>query len=770
MFRNILKKRQHNYNDLFLGCFSLSIVIFCIIFSIYGQSTLRGFSNDIHTFSPIVQNLLHFPSDFIFFLISFILPLCAGIFLITKKLWIDLVFTICLSYFTYVLVSLLSFLPPHFFMAPYSTVTCILTLSGSFHKDRIIKRFWQFYFSALLLLIIFNPEDTGQIITSLFFGIFVGMLFRYIIGTNFQPVTKTDIENLLSELGYNIKRIEESPTIANLQRKIYKVILSDNSTKQLEILDSHNKIYHSSWKLKGFLTFKEVNYHKQTFRDLVEHSSLMYYAFSSSGNNCLKLENTSFIRESAVFVFDSISDITYLSDEIKTDNQMQIIIDSYWEELNLAHSKGIVFRQINPTDLTIYNEKAMISGIETGEIIGSSFFKIYDISALLKSLSLVIGEKNAYESYIKQLHSSSLSKGEQALQIQSVLALIKTHKFPILSEALKKYFETNFEEKPVNLINDHYRWTPKTVISLSLTVIAVMVLLTQFDFESVRYAITESNHAWTAFGLILSFVTFVGSSLVIIAFSEHKLNFSEVLKVQIASGYYQISLPLGTAPIITNLQYLNNNFPKVGQKSAKIKNTATLALWQISQITGIIILMLFFASVNHSFLLVNRNNSGLPIAVFIFIVAIVGFILYIIPKTRKVIFTRLIDWGRGFIKDIVIVVKEPKKLLIGYCGVFLQALGYSLCYWACLEAFGQKIEVTKVILVFLLANSAGGIIPTPGGLGSVETALTLGFTTMGIPPTIAVSATLLYRLITLWLRAPLGALFKKTIEAKYETK
>ena len=47
-------------------------------------------------------------------------------------------------------------------------------------------------------------------------------------------------------------------------------------------------------------------------------------------------------------------------------------------------------------------------------------------------------------------------------------------------------------------------------------------------------------------------------------------------------------------------------------------------------------------------------------------------------------------------------------------------------------------------------------MPTPGGLGAVEAALAAGLTATGMAAATAVSAVLLFRLLTFWLPVPVG--------------
>jgi uncharacterized protein (TIRG00374 family) len=70
---------------------------------------------------------------------------------------------------------------------------------------------------------------------------------------------------------------------------------------------------------------------------------------------------------------------------------------------------------------------------------------------------------------------------------------------------------------------------------------------------------------------------------------------------------------------------------------------------------------------------------------------------------------------------------------------------------ASILAFGGSVAIATVVVVFLTGNALGSAVPTPGGLGAVEGALTLGLTLAGMKAGVATSAVLLYRLETFWL-------------------
>ena len=102
------------------------------------------------------------------------------------------------------------------------------------------------------------------------------------------------------------------------------------------------------------------------------------------------------------------------------------------------------------------------------------------------------------------------------------------------------------------------------------------------------------------------------------------------------------------------------------------------------------------------------------------------------------------------------VAQQPVKLARGIGGALLLSLSYILCLAACVAAFGRSVPIASIAVVYLTGSAIGSILPTPGGLGGVEAALTAGLTAAGLPGAVAVSAMLLFRLITFWLPVPFG--------------
>ena len=127
-----------------------------------------------------------------------------------------------------------------------------------------------------------------------------------------------------------------------------------------------------------------------------------------------------------------------------------------------------------------------------------------------------------------------------------------------------------------------------------------------------------------------------------------------------------------------------------------------------------------------------------------------------VPAGRRALRARVSPTLGQVLPRLLDVAQQPVKLARGIGGALLLSLSYILCLAACVAAFGRSVPIASIAVVYLTGSAIGSILPTPGGLGGVEAALTAGLTAAGLPGAVAVSAVLLFRLLTFWLPVPFG--------------
>ncbi|MFF8594666.1 lysylphosphatidylglycerol synthase domain-containing protein [Streptomyces sp. NPDC015220] len=101
--------------------------------------------------------------------------------------------------------------------------------------------------------------------------------------------------------------------------------------------------------------------------------------------------------------------------------------------------------------------------------------------------------------------------------------------------------------------------------------------------------------------------------------------------------------------------------------------------------------------------------------------------------------------------DIRAVHSRPCRAAALWGGSLAFAMAHCLVLIAVARAVELPLAPARVALLYLAASSAAALLPTPGGLGSLDAALAFALTTAGAPGAGAASAVLGYRLLTVWL-------------------
>src|SRR5262249_5066334 len=131
--------------------------------------------------------------------------------------------------------------------------------------------------------------------------------------------------------------------------------------------------------------------------------------------------------------------------------------------------------------------------------------------------------------------------------------------------------------------------------------------------------------------------------------------------------------------------------------------------------------------------------------------AVLVLVVAAVPQLRRFAVTRVRALFAGVVPRMLDLLQRPTKLVGGISGILLLNLAFMACLDASVRAFGQSLSFATIAVVFLVANAAGSAIPTPGGVGPIEAAIAGALTLAGLPASTALSATLLYRLLTFWV-------------------
>ncbi len=147
-----------------------------------------------------------------------------------------------------------------------------------------------------------------------------------------------------------------------------------------------------------------------------------------------------------------------------------------------------------------------------------------------------------------------------------------------------------------------------------------------------------------------------------------------------------------------------------------------------------------------------------PAWVWIALAALAVAVLVVlgIPAGRRLLRSRLAPALGQVVPRLLDVAQRPAKLAEGIGGALLLTAAYIACLDASVRALGGSVAMAGVAVVYLTGSAIGSAVPTPGGIGAVEAALSAGLIAAGMPGSRAVGAVLVFRMATFYLPAPVG--------------
>jgi uncharacterized membrane protein YbhN (UPF0104 family) len=225
-----------------------------------------------------------------------------------------------------------------------------------------------------------------------------------------------------------------------------------------------------------------------------------------------------------------------------------------------------------------------------------------------------------------------------------------------------------------------------------------------------------------------------------------------LLATQFAAGAANHLLPTGLGASAVNLRFM----AVCGVPLAR--SSAALALYLLAESVArvgllLALLLAFPEALRLGPLLPDGSVGPLLAAVAAAVCAAVAVVL-LVRRLREAVF----GFVRTALSEARSVHARPARILALWGGSLafplLQATGLATVGLS----LGLDVPVTHMVVAYLAATVAVALVPTPGGLGSVDAALVVALVAAGGPAAVATAVVLAYRIITVWLPLLPGAL------------
>jgi uncharacterized membrane protein YbhN (UPF0104 family) len=317
-------------------------------------------------------------------------------------------------------------------------------------------------------------------------------------------------------------------------------------------------------------------------------------------------------------------------------------------------------------------------------------------------------------------------------------------RFPQVSQVAKvaqapKGFSRRFPLRPVLCL-----------LPLALVVVVALqhrtVLLTGFG------QLRTAEWPWLLAAASATCLTWVAAAFTRQGAVVERLPARRLLATQFAAGAANHLLPTGLGASAVNLRFMT----VCGVPLAR--SSAALALYMLAESVarvGLLVgLLIAFPNALRIGSLLPAGSSGLLLLGAGLALCVAVSALLLVRRLRRAVFSFL----RTALGEARSVHSRPSRALALWGG----SLAFPLLQAAGLTAVGQAMELSvppmHMAVAYLAATAAVALVPTPGGIGSVEAALIVALVAAGGPVAVVTAVVLAYRIITVWLPLLPGAL------------
>ncbi|GAA3476629.1 lysylphosphatidylglycerol synthase domain-containing protein [Streptomyces yanii] len=594
----------------------------------------------------------------------------------------------------------------------------------------------------------------------------------------------------------------------------YLVSLEDGLPLDVTVVDREQQAQGFFYRVWRRLTLRGITQRRsiQSLRQALEQEALLAYAAIAAGANAPKLIATSELGPDAVMlVYEHIGgrSLDALEDVEITDD----LVRGAWRQVKALQSRRIAHRRLTGDAILVDGSGTVfVTDLRGGEIAAGDLLLRMDIAQLLTTTGLRVGAERAVATALEVLGPDAvadclpllqpiaLSRSTRAAlrrlarersqrEREAVIAASDAARLAKAQEAQapvpadrkalrnEKQAEKRAEKRAIDDALDEAREEdlltqirrqvllirpqapvepvrlerikPRTLLSFIAGAIAAYFLISQVTEADFGAVVEQAEWGWVAAALGFSALSYVAAAMSLLGFVPERVPFVKTVLAQVAGSFVKIVAPPAVGGVALNTRFLQRSGVRPGLAVASVG---------ASQLFGLgchILLLAAFGYLTGTEKTPSSLTPSRTVIAGLLTVAVLVLVVTAIPFLRKFVVTRLRSLFAGVVPRMLDVVQRPQKLFTGIGGMLLLTILFVLCLDASIRAFSgpdvPQLSYASIAVVFLAGNALGSAAPTPGGMGAVEGALTLGLIAVGLPKEVAAPAVLLYRLMTLWL-------------------
>lgn len=577
-----------------------------------------------------------------------------------------------------------------------------------------------------------------------FLGLGVGTLFHLVFGAPGRRTSVAVVRQALEQAG--LAPVEVVPVRTHRYGPLEVMVTTSNGDRlRVDVVRRLRRRAGMWYRLRRLLASLEVEdepplsspYHE------AEHEALLTLLAERGGVRIPPVVLACQAPDGSALLVRRQIDGRRLSD-LGRDEIDEPLLKAFWDNVAKLGDAGIAHHDLRAKNVLVDTHgEPWLLDLALGKAGASPGRTAQDIAEALVSIASLVGVDRAILSATRALSPGRL---EPALAYLQPLALPRRVRKQLAGErfALADLRETLAEriERPIPTFRSPLR--PGRLVGLLLFGAAVYTLLPQLaNLRGVFQSLAQADWGWLAISTATGLVAIVLAAVSIIGASWTPLPFWRTTAVQVAAAFTGRTTPGGVGFFGINIAFME----RIDIRRSRAVGVTMLNVAATGVLGGIWSVVGAFGLGTAGVLTGIAVPHGWPVvAGLLGAVAIVAAVLAS-PFGRR----RFVRPGLQVISELVTTLSQPRRAiqLFGGAAGYLAVSGLGLV--TSLAAFDSHVPVFAVLTVFVIGQTFGHIIPTPGGLGAVESLMVGGLAALGIAPTTAVAAVLASRLLTYWL-------------------
>ncbi|HET9631859.1 MAG TPA: lysylphosphatidylglycerol synthase transmembrane domain-containing protein [Terrabacter sp.] len=608
--------------------------------------------------------------------------------------------------------------------------------------------------ATLVTTLLSGAMTLAALTCSLLLGWIVGLASRLIFGVSSTRPPGTEVAAVLVSGGIPLRRLE----LVDANDAGDRRYLGSTAAGPLDVhvIDRDTFGLASGRRLLRVLRLRSgfTRPPSLTLQSEIEHRALMGLALHDAGIRAPRPVAVSEVGPfSAVIAYREPdgTPIGELGDRLD-DAQLAAI----WQLAATLHRRRIVHRQLGPSTILLDDRpddgpRVALAQLGSGDVAADDISLRIDLAQLLTTVALAVGPERAVDSAVAVLGEDAVLRAVPVLQpvalSSDARAALRASK-SVMGELRERLVSLRPQAEPVEPVQLR-RISVKGVLTLVMGGVAGYLLLTQLAQVDIAQVVSTADWRWAVLLLVFAAATFAGASLALAGAVQIHLRFVRTYMTQLAVAFSGLVAPAAVGNIALNTRYLQTSglTPTVAG--------ASVGVAQVAQFCSYFVLLVISGVLAGTGPAVSFSPSPILVA-GILAVVILALGLLAVPRIRAVLTDRVLPQVRSALPQVLAVLQHPKKLTQLLGGALMLDMSFVAALVCATRAFGGEAPVAAIAVVYFAGAIVGSAVPTPGGLGGIEAAMSFGLISIGVDSGTAVSSVLLYRLATYWLPIPFG--------------